>query len=167
MLKAAHRAAFFHPRMAWIDSAPTTVDPRHAWMAASTPWRTEVTQRRASQQMHVDMEHGLPGIFAAVHHDAVAVLRESFPTRVLGGGQGQLADQVRLRRLQVIQGRNDLVLRNEQHVHRRLRCDVLERQHVVVFIDDGGRDLATDDLAEEGFAAHGRPRRSIFRIVGR
>ncbi|KAG0923919.1 hypothetical protein G6F31_019322 [Rhizopus arrhizus] len=88
--------------------------------------------------MHVDVEHGLPGMLAAVHHDAVAVLGKTLAARVPGRGQCQLSDQ---------------------HMHRRLRRDVLEAQHLVILVDDGGRDLAPDDLAEEGFGAHGRPRR--------
>src|SRR5690606_5465352 len=54
----------------------------------------------------------------------------------------------------VVQGRDRLVLGDEQHVHRRLRRDVLEAEDVLVLVDDGRRDFAADDLAEDG-VAHG------------
>ncbi|KAG1224261.1 hypothetical protein G6F68_020154 [Rhizopus microsporus] len=80
--KGRPRAAFFHPRRAWTgDSAPR---------------RTEMAQRSTGQQMHVDVEHGLPGRLAAVHHEAVAGLGKTLAARVPGRGQCQLSDQVRL-----------------------------------------------------------------------
>ena len=39
--------------------------------------------------------------------------------------------------------------RDDQHVYRRLRVDVLEGDQPVVLVDDGRRNLAVDDLAEE------------------
>ena len=35
-------------------------------------------------------------------------------------------------------------------MHRRLRIDVAEREDVVVFVDDVGRNFAADDLGEQG-----------------
>src|SRR5690606_1328951 len=93
---------------------------------------------------------GLPGMLAAVHHHPVAILGQALAACVFGRGQHQPAQQLRMRGRGVVQGRDDLVLGNEQHVHRRLRCDVLEAEDVLVLVDDGGRDFAADDLAEDG-----------------
>ena len=49
----------------------------------------------------------------------------------------------------VIEG-GEVLLRHEQHVHRRLRRDVAERDQVLVLEHDVGGDLAADDLVEDG-----------------
>src|SRR6185312_5696348 len=41
---------------------------------------------------------------------------------------------------------------NEQHVHRRLRVQVAEAEHIVVFVDDVGGNLVPENLAEDGLA---------------
>ncbi len=44
------------------------------------------------------------------------------------------------------------LFRDDQHMRRRLRGDVAEGQHLVVFIDDVGGNFAGDDLGENGFS---------------
>ncbi len=48
----------------------------------------------------------------------------------------------------------DGFLGDDQDVRGGLRCDVLEREHEVVFIYDLGWDFARDDFFKKGFA-HG------------
>ena len=48
----------------------------------------------------------------------------------------------------------DVAPRHHEHVRRRLRVDVLERDHAVVLIHDRARDLPRDDLAEQAIG-HG------------
>jgi hypothetical protein len=50
--------------------------------------------------------------------------------------------------------RRDVSTRDDEHMQRRLRVDVLDGDEVVVLMDDGALDLARDDLAEEA-VAHG------------
>jgi hypothetical protein len=44
---------------------------------------------------------------------------------------------------------------DDQHVERRLRVDVVEHDELLVFVDDGGWNLARDDSAEEAGGHHG------------
>jgi hypothetical protein len=44
--------------------------------------------------------------------------------------------------------------RNNEDVRRRLWTDVVERKHIVIFIDDVTRNLARDDLAKETIPVH-------------
>src|SRR6185312_12581042 len=90
-------------------------------------------------------------VFVAVDHGAIALRGKTFALRVIGGGQQQATQQRRILRRGVVQ-RGDRFLRDEQHVHRRLRVHVAEGQQFVVLPDDVGRDLAPDDLAEDGVA---------------
>ena len=48
--------------------------------------------------------------------------------------------------------RNDVFFRNDQKVNRSLRIDVVEGDHVVVFVDERRGDFTVSDLAED--AAH-------------
>src|SRR3546814_11971353 len=68
--------------------------------------------------------------------------------------QREPPDDFGLSRLQVVERRH-VGLRHEQHVHRRLRGDIAERDDVVVFVDDVGRDLAADDLVDVGHGSDG------------
>ncbi len=52
---------------------------------------------------------------------------------------------VRLRLLQS----GKVLARHDQHVHRRLRLDVLESEDVVVFVDFLGGDFSAQDAAEQ------------------
>ena len=45
-------------------------------------------------------------------------------------------------------------LRNDQNMRRRLRFDVAKGDNGIVLIDNGGRDLTSDDFFKQGFA-HG------------
>src|SRR2546426_9204059 len=56
----------------------------------------------------------------------------------------------------------DMPLGNHQHVDRRLRVDVLEREHLVVLQDDLGRNLPGADLAKETIRHESLPPRLFF-----
>ena len=69
----------------------------------------------------------------------------------LGEGRGpahHLADQGVVSRRKIVQ-RRDVPARHDQHVHRRLRVDVLEGDDAIVLIDNRRGNLAGDDLAEQ------------------
>lgn len=102
--------------------------------------------------MHV--EDRLPAVRAGVEHDAVAALREPLGDRHLHRGSQQLAGQARVGRGQG--GDVRVVLLGDDHdVHRGLRGDVAEGEHARGVVDDGRRDVAGDDGAEQA-VAHAR-----------
>ena len=70
-----------------------------------------------------------------------------------GGRAEHRSDQGIVGGRQVVDRRNVLA-RDDEHVQRRLRIDVLDRDDVVVLMDDRPLDLTRDDFAEET-VAHG------------
>ena len=67
---------------------------------------------------------------------------------VLDGGLVRAANQPIVARRELVQ-RSNVPFGNYEHVHRRLRVDVLERHHLIVLVDDRAGDQAIHDLAEE------------------
>jgi uncharacterized protein YkvS len=55
-----------------------------------------------------------------------------------------------------------MALRHHQKVYRGLRGDVVEGEHVVVFVDFLGRDFSLDDFAEKTIFTH-----SDYKVVKR
>ena len=55
-----------------------------------------------------------------------------------------------------------MALGHYQKVHRGLRGDVVEGEHVVVFVDFLGRDFTLDDFAEKTVFTH-----SSYKVVKR
>jgi hypothetical protein len=102
--------------------------------------------------MQVDVKHRLPRLRVAVEDRPEA--RTVVPA--LPGDRRarphHRADEIIFRRRQIVQRRHVLP-RHDQHVHRRLRVDVVEGDQAIVLIDLRRGDLARDDLAEQ--AAHG------------
>ena len=96
----------------------------------------------------MDVVHRLPTIPPTVDNRAVAVsqlkLRGDVPH-----DQKQVSDQLCVPVFQIVQ-RGDLFFRNDKDVSGSLRTDISKRQGEIVFINDLGRDLAIDDLREEG-----------------
>ena len=45
-----------------------------------------------------------------------------------------------------------MLARYDEHVRRRLRIDVVERQHSVALVDQVARDFSVANLTEEAFA---------------
>ena len=92
------------------------------------------------------MGHALARVLAAVVDETEAALH----TADLGDLRDLFKDvghhRAVLRR--DIVGPADVLLRDHQHVHRRLRIKVLERQDLVVFIHFIGRDLPVRDFTK-------------------
>ena len=63
-------------------------------------------------------------------------------------GDPVAADEPIVRFVQVVQ-RRDVPAWHDQHVHRRLGVDVVERDQGLVLVDDGCLDLSVHDPAEE------------------
>lgn len=90
--------------------------------------------------------YGLSAVFAAVVDDAIAV-RETFCRRNLLCDREDMCDDLRVFFRKVICG-SDVLLWNHQNVHRRLRVEVAECEHFVVFVDLRARNLAVGNLAK-------------------
>src|SRR5678815_2196588 len=117
-------------------------------------WRPEAAQWRTGEQVQVDLEDCLAAVGVAIHDDAVAIPGKAFAPCISGGGEHEPADDVPMRRLEVVE-RGDRRFRHEQDVHRRLWRDVAKGDDIVVLMDDVGRDFAADDPAEDGVVLHG------------
>ena len=83
----------------------------------------------------------------------VAAFRKPFGFRDLRADTQQVTEQLSVFVLGVCQA-HDRLAWDDQHVDRRLRLDVEERDRVLVLVDQIGGDLTPQDLAEDG-VAHG------------
>ena len=114
-----------------------------------------------AEHVQVNVEHRLAGIGLAVEYETCAgffdaeFLRDNLCT------VEHLAHQFAVGRLHVHDGRN-VALGHYQKVHRGLRGDVVEGEHVVVFVDFLGRDFTLDDFAEKTVFTH-----SDYKVVKR
>lgn len=115
----------------------------------------------AAKHVQVDVEHRLSGVGLAVEYEACA---RFFDTEFLGDNLcavKHLAHQFAVGGLHVHNRRN-VALGHYQKVHRGLRGDVVEGEHVVVFVDFLGRDFTLDDFAEKTVFTH-----SDYKVVKR
>src|SRR5687768_5521135 len=109
--------------------------------------------------MQVDVEHGLSRSRIAVEHCPVTGTVVALFFGNVRGGAHHGADQPVVRRRQVVE-RRDVLLRDHQDVHRRLRVDVVEGEQLIVFVDLRRGNVTRNDLAEQ--AAHTS---AIFRSM--
>src|SRR5690606_30369107 len=101
---------------------------------------------------HVNMIDRLPALFVAVHDYPKPLAAAQLRGEALGG-QEEMAGQCGVAVSQVLKG-GDVLFRNDQKVHGRLWIDVMEGDHLDVFVEDASRNLTGNDLAEKAF--HGR-----------
>ena len=99
----------------------------------------------------MQVEDGLPTVFAVVHHEAVALLSKTHVLGNLARGEHDLTED----RGVLVGGIPDtckMHLWDDESVHRSDRMNVPKPDDVLVFEDDVGGNLAGDDFAEQ--AAH-------------
>ena len=101
------------------------------------------------------MEHQLPAVGAVVGDDAVAFGLEPEILRDLGHRAPEADDQLGRRLGAEIGLRDVLALGDHQHMHRRLRMDVVEGQRKIVLVDLLARQLAAQDAREDVVAIVG------------
>jgi len=99
----------------------------------------------------VQVRHGFAGVGAVVDYKTVTAFLQAKFVRNLGGLQQKVAEDLMVFRSGFGQARNGL-LGNDQNVRRRLRFDVAEREHQIVFINNGRRNFAGDDFFKKCFA---------------
>jgi len=96
----------------------------------------------------MDVMHRLPPVGADVQHRTVSVIGDALGAGEVPGREEHAAQKVAMVIGSGVQGRNVLA-GNHENMDRRLRIDVAKGHQVVVFMDDGRRDLASRDLAEQ------------------
>src|SRR5258708_3565795 len=96
------------------------------------------------------MRHGLAAVAAVVDHDAITGFGDAeFPGQS-GGGQQQVAEGGLVGGGRFTDAGNEL-LRDDEHMHRRLRIDVVDGEAELVLVRELRRNLAVDDLLENRF----------------
>ena len=101
--------------------------------------------------MDVQVEDGLAPVASLIDHSAVACLSETLLCRDLRGYNHKVTQQLLVPLLSLADARQPIsVLWNDQEVLRGDRCDVTESQALIVFKDNVGRDLLSDDLVKNG-----------------
>lgn len=93
------------------------------------------------------MKNRLAGVGLAVEHKACARFLETEFFRDALGLEHHFADEFAIFGLHVHDG-CDVALRHHEEVDRGLRGDVVEGEHVVVFVNFLGRDFSLDYFAE-------------------
>ena len=96
--------------------------------------------------MHVDVVDGLSALLVAVHHHAETFLAALLPGQALGDEE-HVSGQQPVFFAQVGEGGN-VLLGDDQEMHRRLRADVVEGDDLIVFVELARRDLPGGDLAK-------------------
>ena len=120
--------------------------------------RTTLTRRprhrAAAEDVQVDVEHRLPGVRVAVENRPVAPIGVTGSFRERRTPSHDLPDKAVIIGSELVEA-GDMASRDDQHVRRCLRVDVLEGDDAVVLVDDGCGDLTRDDLAEQAVGHSG------------
>lgn len=109
-------------------------------------------QGTATQDMQVEVKHRLPSASAVVDCKAERIAAAKL-FRNLARSQHEVTKERLVFSCGITKARNRFA-RDQQHMHRCSGIDVLERDALVIFINNAGRDLACDDFFEEGLG-HG------------
>ncbi len=101
----------------------------------------------SSQQVHVQMKHGLSRARAHVKHRAVSLLDVALASN-LRRHQVAAAYGFGVRSLGFFQS-GKMFLGDNQHMRGRLRIDVFKSKYVLVFVHFLRRNLAAENAAEQ------------------
>ena len=94
----------------------------------------------------MQVEHALTGVRAIIDYQPEGIRNAKLFCHAVGSEQ-EVPEQ-RLIRCRCVSKARYFLLRNDQHVCGRLGIDVTECQAQIILVDDIGRQLAPDDLAE-------------------
>jgi hypothetical protein len=98
--------------------------------------------------MKVDVENRLAGVRVAIEDRAISTVRVPVRFRNRGGHSHHPAYKRVVARAEVVEA-GDMPAWHHEHVRGRLRRDVLERDDLIVLMNDGCRNLSGDDPAEK------------------
>jgi putative ABC transport system ATP-binding protein len=107
----------------------------------------------ATQHMHMHMPHRLAGIGIAVHDCAVTTFGNTLIGSNLFCRQVHPPNKLGILLFEVVQG-GDVLFWNDQKMHGRLRINVSESQHLIIFIQYVRLDLALRHFAKQAFVSH-------------
>jgi hypothetical protein len=100
------------------------------------------------------MRHRLPAAILAIDDEPIAIVQlELFGQ--LGSNQVQMSKEIAIRIGDIGVRRNHLA-GDDEHVHRRLRVDIVKGDAKVVLISNLGRDLLFRDLQKDVVLEHDR-----------
>ena len=119
-------------------------------MKEKDPVSTPQPRPRTAHDVHVQVVNLLTALAPVVDHDAETAIRVRVATLFRGqlGGQGHhVAHQGGMFRGQMHHGR-DVQLGDDQKMNGRPRRDVVEGEHMVVFMDFARGNFARDDFAK-------------------
>lgn len=114
----------------------------------SAPLSGRPTETASAQQMVVQVKNRLTGVGAAIGNHTKPVFRNPPFLRQLRGDLKYTTRHLPILRPQIQKGL-DMLARDNQNVHGRLRPDILKSHHRVVFIDDIALNLSLDNSAKE------------------
>ena len=115
--------------------------------------------------MEMQMLDGLAALVSRVRDDAEALLRNAELLRELWD---DVDEDVRDERLVLLPEREhalDVPLRDHEHMHGRLRLEIIERDALVILIDEGRRNLFRCNLAENAIGHDGHHLSKLLRYV--
>jgi hypothetical protein len=101
----------------------------------------------SAEQVNVQVIYGLAAVLPGVDDETIAVV-QLLLSRNLASQVQQVAEHRSVLR-QSMCVRRDVLLRNDQYMHRSLRVDIRERERVLVLTQALGGNGTGDDLAEE------------------
>ena len=107
----------------------------------------------AADDVTVEMRDGFAGVGAVVEHEPETVLGQPELLRDFRRLDQEMAEDLMIVGLRLGDPR-DRLFRNDQDVDGRLRFDVMERNDLVVFVNNFRGDFPRDEFFEQGFA-HG------------
>jgi hypothetical protein len=96
------------------------------------------------------MEHRLSRVWAYIHDGPVSLL-DIASAGDLSGREVTAADHFGILRLRFFQS-SKMLSGDDQHMRRRLRIDVLKSKDMLILVNFLGRNLATENAAEEATA---------------
>ncbi len=99
----------------------------------------------------MQVRHRFASVGAVIKYEAKATLREAQPPGDFGGFHQQMTEQGLVLQPRFGYARNGF-LRDQKDVRGRLWGNVVKGDDQVVFIDDPGRNFASDNLLEKGSA---------------
>jgi hypothetical protein len=99
----------------------------------------------------MDVRHGLSRFFPEIDHQAVPFFRTVFLSNNFTYGRKELPEEAVVRRADFMDA-GKVFARQRKQVEGRLRVDIFDYDHIVVFVNAMRRDLITDDFAENTVA---------------
>lgn len=118
----------------------------------------------SAQKMEMQMHNQLPSFFSVIDHQSVPILKF-----LLFGDFGRCQHQFSQNGFVPVfcvldHVQSVFLLRNYQNVHWSLRADVSKSKHILILVNNVGRNFLSDDFIKDSFVAHCLQKISYFFI---